>query len=247
VGERLEPVVGSVWPVEVERMKAVVFDVDGTLYDQRRVRRLMVRRILASLWTRPLVLGRTVRAIAAYRDALEDLREQPAAGGDLAAEQLRRAADRSGLDAEVIAGCVERWMESEALDAVAAARRDGLLELLAAARARGMRLGVVSDYPAAAKLDALGVSDYFEVCVHAQDPDVQRLKPAPRGLELALERLDVAGAEAVYVGDRVDVDAEVARRAGLGCVIVGAAHAHASGEHWTGVAGFEEMHRELVG
>ena len=49
--------------------------------------------------------------------------------------------------------------------------------------------------------------------------DVPAFKPDPRGLLLALERLAVAPADAIYVGDTT-IDAEAAANAGLRFVAV---------------------------
>ena len=83
--------------------------------------------------------------------------------------------------------------------------------------------GVVSDYPAGPKLQALGVEDMFDVVVSAQDVDVGEFKPSPRGLLVAINRLGVSAGEAVYVGDRIDVDAKAARQAGIASFTIGRA------------------------
>ena len=112
-------------------------------------------------------------------------------------------------------------MEREPLPLLSGVRAEGLLELLTEARARGVRLGVFSDYPAAGKLEALGVERFFEIIVSATDPEVQRLKPHPKGLLVTLDRLQVAAHEALYVGDRADVDVTAAAAAGVDAVLVG--------------------------
>jgi HAD superfamily hydrolase (TIGR01549 family) len=89
------------------------------------------------------------------------------------------------------------------------------------ARKHKIKLAIVSDYPAAAKLNALEVAEYFDAVVCAQDPEVQRFKPDPKSLHVALHLLQVARENALYVGDRPSVDAEAARRAGIRCSIVG--------------------------
>ena len=61
----------------------------------------------------------------------------------------------------------------------------------------------------------MGIAEFFDVVVTAQDPEVQRFKPDPAGLELTLRRLAVRKDEAVYIGDRADVDAVAASRAGI--------------------------------
>lgn len=112
-------------------------------------------------------------------------------------------------------------METAPLDLLADARTPGLIEFLTAARNSGQRIGAVSDYPAQAKLTALGVRDLFDVVVCAQDAGVQALKPEPAGILLALQQLGVTPDAAVYIGDRPEVDGEAARRAGVRFVWMG--------------------------
>ncbi|MGH9941202.1 MAG: HAD family hydrolase [Pyrinomonadaceae bacterium] len=211
---------------DLSRLKAIIFDVDGTLYRQGRLRRLMLLRLLKAHLTRPRRGYATLKALRAYRNAQEAMRQgdQCGGGGDLAAQQLRLACARAGVEADAMAACVARWMEQEPLDLLGGALRAGVFELLRAAKERGLRLGVCSDYPASRKLAAMRLANFFEVVVSAQDSEVRRFKPDPRGLEVALQRLGVAPHEALYVGDRMETDAVAARRAGISCVIVGDGH-----------------------
>ncbi len=66
---------------------------------------------------------------------------------------------------------------------------------------------------------AMGIRPYFDAVVSAQDSEVRRFKPHPRGLEVTLARLGVEPGQACYIGDRPEVDAAAARAAGLECVI----------------------------
>jgi HAD superfamily hydrolase (TIGR01509 family) len=200
-------------------LRALLFDVDGTLYDQRPVRRAMLGRLIRHCLSSPSEGLSAMRVLREFRRAQETLRHEGTTG-DLELAQIRVAADAANCPEDRVRMHVGRWMEREPLDLVAAARFDGLTEVLATARRRGLRLGVCSDYPAAAKLQALGVAHLFDTVVCAQDADVQRFKPDPRSLLVALGRLGVSPAEAIYVGDRPDVDGVAARRAGMDCVIV---------------------------
>ena len=202
------------------RLKAIVFDVDGTLYRQEPVRRAMLGRLLKAHFNRPLVGLRALRWLRAYRRAQERLRGEPPASGDLAGRQVRLACAWTGADPADMTSCVRRWMEEEPLALLRPSLREGVATLLTAARRRGLRVAACSDYPAAEKLAAMGIGRLFDVVVTAQDPDVQRFKPDPRMLEVALARLGVSKQEALYVGDRPEVDAEAARRAGMACAIV---------------------------
>jgi FMN phosphatase YigB (HAD superfamily) len=138
-------------------------------------------------------------------------------------------------------------MEDEPLPFLSRCLQPGVAQFLASCRARGLRLAALSDYPPEAKLQALGLSGSFDLVLSAQSPEVNVFKPNPRGLLLALERLGVDRSEALYVGDRADVDAPTAEAAGVRCAILvpggssatGTARAHIS------ISGFEELQEIL--
>jgi putative hydrolase of the HAD superfamily len=204
------------------RLEAVIFDVDGTLYSQASLRRAMARRLVRAYLTRPFLGVRTFRVLEAYRKAQEHLRD--AAEGpyhDLAEVQLRLACERSGSKREFVGVCVERWMEQEPLALLAARIRPGLMEFVQACRAWRLKLGVLSDYPAETKLNALGLGDVFDVVVAAQSRDIGVFKPDPRGLLVIAERLGVRPAACVYVGDRMGIDDVAAACAGMTSILVG--------------------------
>ena len=198
-----------------DRLKAIIFDVDGTLYEQAPVRRAMLYRILRANLTSPRQGMVTLQALRSYRKAHEELRHSPPDSGEIASAQLLLASKRAGLSPEIVASYVTRWMEEEPLSLLATWMRKGTLALLQGAKRSGLKLAVFSDYPADRKLAAMGIARFFDVVVTAQDPEVQRLKPDPRGLEVTLQRLGVRSNQAFYIGDRADVDGEAASRAGI--------------------------------
>ena len=199
-------------------LKAIVFDVDGTLYRQGPLRRAMLFRLLAGHAAHPLNGWRTLRILRAYRQAQEHLRDDTS--GDVAAAQIARTCERTKIAPSAVVECVERWMEREPLTFLPQSVQPGLLEFLSACKARGLRLAALSDYPAEAKLRALGIADLFDVALCAQDPAIGVFKPNPRGLLVTLERLGSSRRESLYVGDRVEVDAAAAEAAGMPCAIL---------------------------
>lgn len=216
----LTPIAREVRP-SIESPGAVVLDVDGTLYDQRQLRRLMGARLLSAAARAPVATLRDVRVLRAYRQAQERLR---ASGCDDAAEsaQIRWAAARTGVDEAVVRASVVRWMEQRPLDLLPRCAYVGLRDFLIRCHESGCRVGVFSDYPAAAKLRALGVDALVDVVRSAHDPDIGRFKPDPTGLLAVAAQLAVSPSDTCYVGDRPEVDAEAARRAGMRCVIISA-------------------------
>jgi putative hydrolase of the HAD superfamily len=210
----------------------------------------MLVELLRAHVLHPVQGVRVMRILSTYRQAQEHLRATDtgvAAPADLGAAQLALAASASGVSAEAIAPVVTRWMEETPLRHLRSQARPELTALLAQCQAAGIGLGVLSDYPAAAKLEALGVAPWFSVVLTAQHPDVGVFKPHPRGLQLAIERLGATPGEALYVGDRPEVDAVAAAAAGVPCMIIGsrAARDWRSGDTWTPVASCAELATRL--
>lgn len=214
-------------------IRAVLFDVDGTLYHASRLRRRMACALLLRFTFEPRRAAARVRNLQCWRRALETMRKEPAESieeaGGLRARQ-RQLALQNGADAASLEGDVEEWMTERPLGPIRAARRRGMRELLEALRGSGIKLGVWSDYPYHDKLDALGLADAFDLGVSADDPAINCLKPWPRGFQHAARLWNLPTREILYVGDRPDVDATGANAAGMRCAIFGSGPA--AGGYW---------------
>ena len=229
-----------------DKIAAVILDVDGTLYQQSSVRWKMAAELIAAHALKPVEGYALFRFLKSYRKAQERLR-----GSDLdgrAAEiQFASACESSHTDAVAARAYLDRWFYAAPLKHVRAAIRPGTVDFLSAMKARGIKLGVVSDYPATSKLEALGVLDYFTAVVSAYDPEVKAFKPDPSGLLLCAEKLGVAPQEVLYVGDRHEVDAECARRAGAYAAILEAgSRQRSSAPPWCSASSFPDLLSELL-
>jgi phosphoglycolate phosphatase/putative hydrolase of the HAD superfamily len=222
-------------------LKAVIFDVDGTLYRQTPIRRTMLRRLFGLVVASPRHGAQTLRVLRAYRQAQEALRAGVVAGG-IADAQIRLASERTNVDVDAVVQCVTKWMEEEPLASLQSCVQPGALEFLRRCRVKGLQLAALSDYPAEAKLRALGMTELFAVVRCAQSPDVNVFKPNPRGLHVILERLGLLAAECLYVGDRADVDAATAESAGMRCAILTGRSKPPARSTYTQVASFSQLH-----
>jgi FMN phosphatase YigB (HAD superfamily) len=75
-------------------LKAVVFDVDGTLYHLRELKRAVQLHFVRGNWQRPIEAWRIHRAVTAYRHAVDVLRTGPPVGVELSEAQLEQPADQ---------------------------------------------------------------------------------------------------------------------------------------------------------
>ena len=98
---------------------------------------------------------------------------------------------------------------------------DGISETLAALKANGCHLAVVSNKMMAATQALCDhfFSDTIEVAIGEHEAEGIRKKPAPDTVIAALKTLGVGKEGAVYVGDS-DVDIQTARNSGLPCISV---------------------------
>ena len=98
---------------------------------------------------------------------------------------------------------------------------EGIPETLAALKARGCHLAVVSNKMMAATQELCHhfFPDTIEVAIGEDEAAGIRRKPAPDTVFAALKALGVGKEDAAYVGDS-DVDIQTARNAGLPCISV---------------------------
>jgi len=183
-------------------MRAVLFDLDGTLVDSRRDLAAAANAVLAelNLPTLPLevvasYVGRGARA--------------------LITRCLHHVEPGREADDEIAQRFLAHYAEVR-LDTTAPF--PGVEEGLAHLHRLGVPMGVVTNKPhrpAMEILDDLDLTRYFGIVLGSGA--VPKKKPAPDGLWVAAGRLGVRPAACLFVGDS-DVDVEAARAAGMEAV-----------------------------
>lgn len=187
----------------------VVFDVDGTLYNQKKLRLKMARKLLRHC----VMTGstRTLQILKSYREGREELAEQ---GAENFEDILRRRlASRYQKPEAEIQTILTDWLEVKPLPFLKACRYPGVKELFGRLRSAGKVIGILSDYPARDKLARLELDADFVVT--ARDEDVATLKPHPRGLERLMALAGAGAKTTVMIGDRAERDGEMGRRVGV--------------------------------
>lgn len=181
------------------KIKAAVFDLDGTLSDS-----------LASIWKSANL------AIGAFGFAPFEKERYKYFVGDGADELLRRCLKNAG-DGDLkyfdrVKQEYRRIFEQYCMYQVQP--YDGITELLKELKQRGLRLAVLSNKPHARTLDvihALFGEDCFD-WIQGQTPELER-KPSPDGVFYIAKRLDISPSEMLYVGD-TNTDMQTGKAAG---------------------------------
>ena len=180
--------------MRASRPQAVLFDWDGTLVNTAEASYRCYEKLFGSY------------GIAFDRDAF---RRTYSPNWHLTYSAL-------GLAEERWAEADARWLGHYCEEEVVLI--EGAREALLRVGEAGLRAGLVTSgdrVRVSRELAGLGVAALFEVLVCAEDT-VQR-KPHPEALLLALERMRLAPAEAVYIGDSPE-DVQMAQAAGVRAV-----------------------------
>ena len=186
-----------------------VFDVDGTLYYQNKLRLIMGKRLLMYYLLHPLKFKDLI-IIKNFRSLRENAKDTNGLF-DITAKKCNVSVSRVN---EVI----KKWIYENPIDALIASKDDTLLAIIDKLKANGKTVAIWSDYEADDKLKALKLStDYVYT---AEQERVGELKPSPKGLNLIMSDLNVPKDKTIMIGDRMVKDGEAANKAGCNYLIL---------------------------
>lgn len=203
-----------------ENLRAVIFDMDGTLYNQKRLRRIMAFKLLRACLRGPRY-WQEARIVYHFRKERE--RRALSNISDIESRQYIWAAEKLGVTPELVTEAVCKWMYDAPLKYLYRCRYAGAGQFIGLLRRKGIATAVFSDYPSTEKLKALKIM--CDLTVSATDKGVDRLKPDPGGVFMIMEKLGVAPEHCLFIGDRDDRDGECARRSGMNYLIIDRASA----------------------
>jgi putative hydrolase of the HAD superfamily len=194
-------------------IEAAAFDLDGTLYPNYR---LYVRLIpfIAREWRFLWAFGKARDRIRAERE-----RGSPPLPADFYDYQARLTADMLGAEPACVKEKIERLIyrgwERHFTKVKLFSRA---AETLAALRAAGLKLGLLSDFPPETKLAHLGIGDLWDAVLCTEQ--IGALKPDPRPFDRLAAALGRAPERILYVGNSRRYDVMGAKRARMQTALI---------------------------
>lgn len=182
-------------------IRAVIFDLDGTLLDTSRDIHIVLNSTLANFSLPLLTMEKTMEYV-----------------GDGARKLVERAiAPRGDLLEEVYADYMERFVNCDNSHTLLF---QGEAEALNKLKELGLKLAIVSNKPQEATDRVYGkFLEKFQFSEVLGQTEYYPLKPDPTSTLAILKHLGVSQEECLYVGDG-DADVLTARNAGIPCVSV---------------------------
>ncbi len=187
---------------EDQKIQAVLFDVDGTLYPNSR----MYVTSLFFFLRHPLIarafqkMRKQIRKI----DYMENFREKQAA---IMAEYL-------GKDINEASGILEKYIYGQFVNMFRWIKPFKIIRsVLDDFREQGLKLGVISDFPVKKKLSFLELDEYWDIVMSADE--MGALKPKKDAFLKASEKLKIPAERIIYVGNHYLYDIIGAGSAGM--------------------------------
>lgn len=198
-----------------DKIKLVVFDVDGTLYNQEMLRRKMLFRLLRHYVFRP---WKFKEIFILYHFRKERELHAGTIGGGIETLQYEWCASATRTFPSIVRAVTDKWLQVEPLALLKQCRFKGVEVLFKALHQYNIKLAVYSDFPASQKLKALDLMVDLVAC--STQPEIDALKPAPNGLEYLMQNFGVNANECLFIGDREDLDAVCASNAGVHMLLI---------------------------
>ncbi|MCR8656640.1 HAD family hydrolase [Paenibacillus endoradicis] len=183
-------------------IKAVIFDLDGTLLDRDN----SLKKMLLSQYYAITALQKIDFSI--YSERFIELDQRGYVWKDIVYQQLINEYQLDITRDELLADYLERF-EHHCISF------NGMHELLNEIRSKNIKLGVITNGYSEfqrSNIRGLGITDYFDVIIVSEEEQIK--KPEMEIFKRALHRLQVTANEAIYVGDHPQKDVE-------GCITAG--------------------------
>lgn len=187
-------------------IKAVAFDIDGTLYNIKHLNKQFTKAFLRHPFRTRLffVARKNVRKL------LENRNENILSRDVFLHLQTESVGKKDGYF-DVVYKILRKNRKLPPFKEV-----DTFLSLL---HSKGIICATLSDFPLETKLDELGLKNYFDITLSAEDCGF--LKPNKKAFDYLLNALKVEPSECLYIGDSLTKDKNGAINSGMKALLLG--------------------------
>ena len=207
--------------IDWKKIELVIFDVDGTLYNQSKLRKRMLFELIGYYIFRPWKYN---DLLILYHYRKEREKRAGVIGNKLEQEQYLWCSAITGIGVAVIQKVVEKWIFEFPNKYLKSCRYPYVKEFFQILEHHHIKLAIYSDYEANRKMKALDLK--VDLMVSSTDSQINAMKPQPNGLIYILNKLNVtAKTNCLFIGDRMELDGKCAENAQIPYLIIDPQHA----------------------
>lgn len=193
-----------------EQIRGVIFDVDGTLYNKRKLQAMMFLELCGYLFQNKYAF-RDIKIISQFRKVREQLASDET--DNVLQQQIIIPANDLSLSPQVVSAVIDEWIYRRPLKYMFACRFPKVDTFFNVLKRRGIKIGIFSDYPVENKLSSLGLC--ADAICYSLESGLGKLKPHTLGLETIVKRLSLDKSDCLFIGDRESRDGTCAHRFGM--------------------------------
>lgn len=199
-----------------KEIELVVFDVDGTLYSQQKLRRIIFIKLCKYYVVRP---WKFYDLFIIYHFRKEREKKAGYVGHNLEVEQYEWCAIKTRQPIKKIKAVINKWIFEIPNAYLYKCVYPGAVQYINDLKVNGVKTAVYSDYKSEEKLKSMHID--VDMQISSTDQSVNSFKPLPRGLLVVLQNMDISNkSNCLYIGDRYELDGLCAERAGIPFLIV---------------------------
>ncbi|HMR83798.1 MAG TPA: HAD family hydrolase [Niabella sp.] len=196
-------------------IKLVIFDVDGTLYNQRKLQLNMCLSLLKYYLVHPLEI-KDLYILYQFRKERE--KHSGYNSNNLNEEQYEWCASKLHIPLKRVKAVISKWIYDMPLQYLRSTKYSGTSALFDTLRRQNIKIAVYSDYPANDKLNVMGLKT--DISVSSTDAEINSFKPSPRAVYFVCKELNIAKEACLFIGDRDSRDGQCARNAGIRYIVL---------------------------
>lgn len=188
-------------------IKAVLFDLDNTLIDFLKMKKLASKAAISAM----IKAGLKVDKRKAWTTLRDLFREYGIENQQIFNEFLKKLTGK--IDIRILAAGVVAYRKTKELSL---RPYPNVIPTLSKLRKRGYKLGIVTDAPkfqAWTRLYQLGLEKYFDLVIAFEDTG--KKKPSQLPFRTAIRKLRMKPEEIMMVGDSIKRDVDGAKRLGM--------------------------------
>lgn len=201
--------------------RVIIFDVDGTLYSQPALRLYMAADLLRYYICHPFLIKELfiIRKYRFVRENWQKLCPEPTElSSSIEERQYAYVAEKMNTSSDNVRKLISYWLHKHPLKLIPRYKDARLSALISSLGNKGITTAIYSDYPAAEKLEALGIPADYIFC--SSDEGINCMKPDPKAMYIILDRLHEIPENVLMIGDRYSRDGLAAENTGIDFIIL---------------------------